>query len=392
MNETLRNEAPRRLRLAMIGGGQGALIGGVHRIAARMDARFELIAGAFSSQPERNQATARELGVDEARCYSDYQALLSGEAGREDGADVIAIVTPNHLHFPAALACLEAGKHVICEKPMTLSVDEAQRLADAVSASGKRFVLMHNYVGYPLVQHARELVSRGELGRLRSVHVEYVQEWLSEAPDSDNRQAAWRMDPTKAGAAGCLGDIGVHAFHLAQFICGQRVSEVSAELFNAVAGRELDDNVHALLRFADGARGMLWASQTAPGFENALSIRVVGERASLRWAQESPNDLTFAPLDGPAQRLTRRDDRLGADIARGIRVPGGHPEGYLEAFANLYQALSDGLEGDIEPSWLPGVEDGVDGMRFIAATLASSRSAGAWTPLDVSQSPRGDEP
>ncbi len=388
MNATPRHATPRRLRLAMVGGGQGALIGGVHRIAARMDGRFDLVAGAFSSQAERNRATARELGVDEARCYADYQALLNGEAEHEEGAEVVAIVTPNHLHFPAALACLEAGMHVVCEKPMTLSVDEAQRLAEAVRASGKRFVLMHNYVGYPLVQHARELVARGDLGCIRSVHVEYVQEWLSEAPGPDNRQAAWRLDPARAGAAGCLGDIGVHAFHLAQFISGQRVSEVSAELFSAVTGRELDDNVHALLRFADGARGMLWASQTAPGFENALSIRVVGEKASLRWAQESPNELCFAPLDGPAQRLTRRDDRLGADIARGIRIPGGHPEGYLEAFANLYQAMSDGLDGDIVSPWLPGVEDGVDGMRFIAATLASSRAAGAWTPLQATE----DEP
>lgn len=385
MNATPRQETPQRLRLAMIGGGQGALIGGVHRIAARMDDRYALVAGAFSSQAERNRATARELGVAEARCYADYQALLAGEAEREDGAEVVAIVTPNHLHFPAALACLEAGMHVICEKPMTLSVDEAQRLAEAVRASGKRFVLAHTYVGYPLVQHARELVSRGELGHIRSVQVEYVQEWLSEAPGPDNRQAAWRLDPAKSGAAGCLGDIGVHAFHLAQFICGQRVSEVSAELFNAVAGRELDDNVHAMLRFADGARGMLWASQTAPGFENALSIRVVGEKASLRWAQESPNELHFAPLDGPAQRLTRRDDRLGTDVARSIRIPGGHPEGYLEAFANLYQALSDGLGEGVETPWLPGVEDGVDGMRFIAATLASSRAAGAWTPLQATE-------
>lgn len=383
MSATSRNETPRRLRLAMVGGGQGALIGGVHRIAARLDDRFALVAGSFSSQPERNLATAHALGVAEARCYGDYQALLDGEAEREDGAEVIAIVTPNHLHFAAAMACLEAGKHVICEKPMTLGVDEAERLAKAVKSSGKRFVLMHNYVGYPLVQHARELVKRGELGRIRSVQVEYVQEWLSEAPGPDNRQAAWRLDPTRAGAAGCLGDIGVHAFHLAQFICGQRVSEVSAELFNAVAGRELDDNVHALLRFSDGARGMLWASQTAPGFENALSIRVVGEKASLHWAQESPNELTFAPLDGPAQRLTRRDDRLGADIARGIRVPGGHPEGFLEAFANLYQALGDDLDEGTETSWLPGVEDGVDGLRFIAATLASSRAAGAWTSLQA---------
>ena len=370
-----------RLRLAMIGGGQGAFIGGVHRMAARLDDRFELVAGVFSSQAERNLATAHELGVDKTRCYANHQALLAGETAREDGAEVVAIVTPNHLHFPAALATLEAGLHVVCEKPMTLGVAEAERLARAAAASQRRFVLTHNYAGYPLVQHARALVARGELGRLRHVQVEYLQEWLSEAPDAANRQAAWRLDPARAGAAGCLGDIGVHAFQLAQFISGQRVDQVSAELSSAVADRTLDDNVQALLRFDGGARGMLWASQTAAGFENALSIRLIGERGSLQWAQETPNELWFKPLNGPSQRLTRRDDALSAEIGRGVRLPGGHPEGYIEAFANLYQALADDLAADEHSAWLPGIADGVDGMRFISAALASSQAAGNWTSL-----------
>lgn len=381
MTTTINKATPRRLRLAMVGGGQGAFIGGVHRMAARLDDRFELVAGAFSSQAERNLATAGELGISDERCYSDAEAMLAGEAAREDGADVIAIVTPNHLHYPAALASLEAGFHVVCEKPMTLSVDEAERLAQAAAQSARHFVLMHNYAGYPLVQQARELIADGALGQLRHVQVEYIQEWMSEPPAADNRQAAWRLDPAQAGAAGCLGDIGVHAFQLAQFMSGQRVNEISAELVTAVPGRALDDNVQALLRFDGGARGMLWASQTAAGYENALTIRVIGEKASLQWAQEQPNELWFKPLNGPSQRLTRRDDWLSVEIGQGVRLPGGHPEGYIEAFANLYQALAEGHASGAYPAWLPGIDDGVDGMRFIAAAIASNQNGGTWTAV-----------
>lgn len=378
---TTQGKVHRRLRVAMIGGGQGAFIGGVHRMAMHLDDRFELVAGVFSSDAERNLSTALELGIEQARCYADHVALLAAEAAREEGAEIIVIVTPNHLHFPVALAGLEAGLHVVCEKPMTLTQDEAEQLARAVEESKRCFLLTHNYAGYPLVQHARELVDRGVLGRLRHVQVEYVQEWLSETPPDDNRQAAWRLDPAQAGAAGCLGDIGVHAFQLAQCISGQRVSEVSAELTTAIPGRVLDDNVQALLRFNGGARGMLWASQTSPGFENELSIRVIGEKASLQWAQETPNELWFKPLNGPSQRLTRRDDALSDGVSRGIRLPGGHPEGYIEAFANLYQALADKLSVDQPSAWLPGIDDGVDGMRFIAAALDSNQKQGAWTAL-----------
>lgn len=371
-----------RLRLAMIGGGQGAFIGAVHRMAMRLDDRFELVAGVFSSDAERNLSTAREVGIDDARCYVDHTAMLAAEAAREDGAEVMVIVTPNHLHFPVALAGLQAGLHVVCEKPMTLTLQEAEQLAQAAAVSDRHFLLTHNYAGYPLVQHARELVASGALGLVRHVQVEYVQEWLSETPSDDNRQAAWRLDPARAGAAGCLGDIGVHAFQLAQFISSQRVSAVSADLITALPGRVLDDNVQAMLRFDGGARGMLWASQTSPGFENELSIRVIGEQASLQWAQETPNELWFKPLNGPSQRLTRRDDAVSGVIGRGIRLPGGHPEGYIEAFANLYQALADQLSTGKSSTWLPGINDGVDGMRFIAAALASSQQQGAWTTLN----------
>lgn len=375
-------QGPGRLRVAMLGGGQGAFIGAVHRMALRLDDHFELVAGVFSSDAERNRATARELYIDSARCYRDVTALIEGEAARDDGIQALVIVTPNHLHFDAALAGLEAGLHVVCEKPMTLSAAEAERLQQAASTSTGHFLLTHTYAGYPMIQHARELVARGELGALRHIQVEYVQEWLSEAPSEDNRQAAWRMDPARAGAAGCLGDIGVHAFQLAQFVSGQKVADVSASLTTALAERELDDSVQAMLRFNAGASGMLWASQCAPGFENELSLRIVGEKASLQWAQEHPNELWFKPLNAPSQRLTRRDDAVSETVARSVRIPGGHPEGYIESFANLYQGFADGVRAGAQPAWLPGIEDGVEGMRFIAAAIASSRQNGVWTALD----------
>ncbi|WP_252108153.1 MULTISPECIES: Gfo/Idh/MocA family oxidoreductase [unclassified Halomonas] len=372
---------PRRLRVAMIGGGPGAFIGAVHRSALRLDDRFELLAGVLSSNPERNRQSARALYIDPARCYADVATLIAAEAAKEDGVEALIIVTPNHLHFDAAMAGLEAGLHVICEKPMTMTAAEALALKKAAAQSTGRFLLTHTYAGYPMIQHARELVARGELGALRHVQVEYVQEWLSEAQGDENRQAAWRTDPAKAGAAGCLGDIGVHAFQLAQFVSGQKINKVSACLTTAVPKRPLDDSVQALLRFESGISGMLWASQCAPGFENELSIRVVGEKASLAWAQESPNELWLKPLNAPSQRLTRRDDAVSEQVARSVRLPGGHPEGYIESFANLYQCFADGVQAGNPPDWLPGIEDGVDGMRFIEATIASSRKDGVWTAL-----------
>lgn len=370
-----------RLRLAMVGGGPGSMIGAVHRFAARLDNRFELVAGAFSSRHDANQATADELGLAAERRYDDYRELIRVEAERPDGARVIAITTPNHLHYPIACAAIEAGLDVVCEKPMTVTLEEAEDLARRLQNASCRLVLMHNYCGYPLVQHARELVKRGELGRIRSVQVEYVQDWLSEVPGADNKQAAWRLDPERAGAAGALGDIGTHAYQLAGFISGLQLDAVSADLSAMVEGRVLDDNVHALLRFKGGAKGMLWASQTAPGFENALRIRVIGDQASLAWAQENPNELWFAPLNAPQQRLTRRDDWLGDEAGRGVRLPPGHPEGYLEGFANLYQALADRAPGWGEGGWLPDVTSGVEGLRFIAATLKSSQADGVWTAV-----------
>lgn len=376
-----------RIRYAMVGGGRGAFIGAVHRIAARMDDRFELVAGALSANPENAKASAADLHIAADRAYTSYEEMLRVEKTRADGIQVVVIVTPNHMHFPVAKACLEAGIDVICDKPVTRTLEEAIELEQIVKKSGCFFALTHNYSAYPLVRYARELVAEGKLGNLRVVQVEYPQEWLTEAAADDNKQASWRTDPARSGAAGCLGDIGTHAFQLARFITQQKVTSVSADLASFVEGRPVDDNVHAMLRFDGGAKGMLWSSQVAPGCENGLRIRVYGEKAGIEWAQENPNELWFCELNKPRQRITRRGD-IGSDIAaRGMRTPGGHPEGYLEGFANLYKDIADILvarqegESHFLQHWVPDIDTGVDGMRFIQAVLASSQQDGVWTPL-----------
>ena len=376
-----------RIRYAMVGGGRGAFIGAVHRIAARMDDRFELVAGALSSNPENAKLSAADLHIAADRAYTSYEEMLRVEKNRADGIQAVVIVTPNHMHFPVAKACLEAGIDVICDKPVTRTLEEALELEQIVKKSGCFFALTHNYSAYPLVRYARELVAQGKLGTLRVVQVEYPQEWLTEAAAEDNKQASWRTDPARSGAAGCLGDIGTHAFQLAQFITQQKVNSVSADLASFVDGRLVDDNVHALLRFDGGAKGMLWSSQVAPGCENGLRIRIFGDKAGIEWAQENPNELWFAELNKPRQRVTRRGD-IGSDIAaRGMRTPGGHPEGYLEGFANLYKDIADILvarqqgETHFLQGWVPDINTGVEGMRFIQAVLTSSGADGAWTPL-----------
>lgn len=376
-----------RIRYAMVGGGRGAFIGAVHRIAARMDDRFELVAGALSSNPENAQASAADLHIAADRAYTSYEEMLRVEKTRADGIQAVVIVTPNHMHFPVAKACLEAGVDVICDKPVTRTLEEALELEQIVKKSGCFFALTHNYSAYPLVRYAREIIEQGKLGKLRVVQVEYPQEWLTEAAADDNKQASWRTDPARSGLAGCLGDIGTHAFQLAQFITQQKVKTVSADLTSFVDGRPVDDNVHALLRFDGGAKGMLWSSQVAPGCENGLRIRVYGEKAGIEWAQENPNELWFCELNKPRQRITRRSD-IGSDIAaRGMRTPGGHPEGYLEGFANLYKDIADILiarqqgETHFLQNWVPDIDTGVEGMRFIQAVLTSSQQDGVWTPL-----------
>jgi predicted dehydrogenase len=378
-----------RIRLGMVGGGQGAFIGAVHRIAARLDDRYELVAGAFSADPARARASAAALHVAPDRAYASWQEMAVQEAARPDGVEAVSIVTPNHLHADPAIAFLAAGIHVICDKPLCHTLDAAQQLERAARASRALFALTHNYTGYPLVRQARAMVAEGAIGAVRVVQVEYPQEWLTtRLEETGQKQAAWRTDPARSGAAGSVGDIGTHAFNLAEFVTGLRVESIAAELTTFVPGRRLDDNAHMLLRFAGGARGMLWCSQVAPGKENALLLRIYGETGSLEWAQEQPNQLIHAPL-GEAPRMIRRGGSGSSPAAaHATRIPSGHPEGYLEAFAQLYRDVAEqivaaqaGRAADPACLLVPGIEEGMRGMRFIAAAVASSRADARWIAL-----------
>ena len=380
----------RRLRLGMVGGGEGAFIGAVHRLAARMDDRWELVAGAFSSDPARSRDSGRALHVDPARSYDTFDHMAAIEADRPDRIDAVAIVTPNHLHFAPAAAFLERGIAVICDKPLTHRLEDALALADIVRRTGVPFALTHNYTGYPMVRQARAMVRAGELGPLRVIQAEYPQEWLTTKLEATGqKQAEWRTDPDRSGPAGSLGDIGTHAFNLAEFVTGLRCESVAAELSTFVVGRALDDDARMLLRFEGAARGMLWCSQVAPGQENGLRLRVYGERGGLEWVQADPNHLLHSAF-GAAPRLIRRaGPGAGPAASHASRIPAGHPEGYLEAFAQLYREFADLLEakrdgGPLDPErcLVPSVEAGVRGMRFIAAALASSRGDSCWTKLE----------
>lgn len=379
----------RRIRLGMVGGGHGAFIGAVHRIAARLDDRYELVAGALSSKPDVARASAEELFIAADRSYDSFEAMAKQEAARDDGIDVCAIVTPNHVHFPAAMAMLDAGIHVICDKPLCLTVDEAEQLAAKVKETGLLFALTHNYTAYPMVREARQMVADGKLGDIRLVQVEYPQGWMAtRVEDTDNKQASWRADPAKAGMGGALGDIGTHAHNLANFVSGLEISELCADVDAIVAGRKLDDNVQILMRYANGARGMLWASQVAVGHENGLKLRVYGDKGGIEWAQEHPNHLHFRPLDGRPELMTRGGAGIGAEGLRGVRVPPGHPEGYLEGFANLYTDFADqlgaflnGTAPDAASLLVPGIQEGLNGMKFVEAVVRSGREGATWVRL-----------
>jgi len=382
-------EYARPIRLGMVGGGQGAFIGAVHRMAARLDGHYELVAGALSSQPERAIASAQEIGLDAGRSYESWEAMLAGESGRKDGIEAVAIVTPNHLHYPVARAFLEAGIHVICDKPMTAELDEARELRRVADESGCVLAVTYNYSGYPMVRQAREMVRRGDLGKIRVVQTEYVQEWLSENIEADGqKQAAWRTDPAQAGAGGCIGDIGTHAFHLGAFISGLEVEALSADLSAFVENRRLDDNAHILLRFAGGARGMIWASQVAPGNENNLRIRIFGTKGGLDWRQEEPNELIFSPLGEPSRKLTRGGHGALISAARITRVPAGHPEGYLEGFATIYSEVAEAIRAARENRSVaadvlfPDARDGERGVSFVDAAVRSSAAGAQWIELD----------
>ena len=376
-----------RIRLGMVGGGEGAFIGAVHRYAARLDDRFDFLAGSLSSTPEKAARSGALLGLDPGRSYGDFAEMTRAEAARSDGVQAVSIVTPNHMHAPAAYAFLEAGIHVICDKPLTTSLAEALALADEVRRTGLVFVLTHNYTGYPLIRQARAMVRNGDLGEVRVVQVEYAQDWLAEkAEDGGNKQAMWRSDPARSGAGGCIGDIGTHAFNLASFVTGLDVSEICAELSTFVPGRRLDDNAQILLRYETGARGMLWASQVAVGSENDVRLRVYGTRGGIEWDQRTANQMTWSPLGGNPQIVTRNG--AGADAAnrRVSRLPSGHPEGYLEAFGNIYNEAADAIDaalagltpGDV---LAPGIDDGVKGLAFIEAAVASSNGGAVWVPM-----------
>ncbi|HEX4298171.1 MAG TPA: Gfo/Idh/MocA family oxidoreductase [Devosia sp.] len=374
----------RRIRLGMVGGGTGAFIGYVHRIASRLDGDYELVAGALSSRPDVARESGKNVGLAPDRIYTSYEEMAATESKRPDGIEAVSIVTPNNVHFGAAKVFLEAGIHVICDKPLTSTLADARALAAVKPAKGAKFLLTHNYTGYPLVRQARELVKSGALGKLRVVQVEYPQDWLSTPADPSNKQAAWRTDPKRSGAGGAIGDIGTHAYNLARFVTGLKTEAVSADLQSFVKGRKVDDNVNIMLRFAGGARGMLWASQVAPGNENGLQLRVYGEKAGLSWRQDNPNYMWFSELGKPAQLLTRGGAISQPPAASmNIRIPGGHPEGYLEAFATLYSQFAAVIrgEGKAYAGLLPTLADGVEGVEFITASIASSKADGKWTRL-----------
>jgi predicted dehydrogenase len=383
-----RESADARVRLGMVGGGEGAFIGAVHRIAARMDDHYVLVAGALSSTPDKAKRSGVALGLAPDRIYSDYEAMAKAEAKRPDGIEAVAIVTPNHMHAPISKAFLKAGIHVICDKPLTVNLKEAVSLQKAVKDSGRIFALTHNYTGYPMIRHARAMVAAGDLGQLRVVQVEYPQDWLTEKiEDTGQKQAAWRNDPKQAGAGGCLGDIGTHAYNIACFVSGLELDSLSADLTSFVKGRPLDDNVHVMMRFKGGAKGMLWASQVAPGNENNLKLRVYGTKGGLAWWQEHPNQLIWSPLNKPPQTLGRGTGAVGPAGARMTRVPPGHPEGYLEGFANIYSEVATAIRAarakkKVDPAVMfPTVEDGVRGVAFIEAAVKSSAKDGKWVKV-----------
>ena len=375
-----------RIRLGMVGGGNDAFIGAVHRIAARLDDRYELVAGALSSTPEKSKASGAALGLAEDRCYGDFAEMAKREARLKNGIEAVAIVTPNHVHFPAAREFLKRGIHVICDKPLTATLADAKKLVAAAEQAEARFILTHNYTGYPLIRQARAMVAQGMLGTLRVVQAEYAQDWLTLPLEGEGvKQAEWRTDPARSGAGGCVGDIGTHAYNLAAFVTGLKLDSLAADLDSFVPGRRLDDNVHVMLRYQGGAKGMLWSSQVAPGNENRLTLRVYGDKGGLEWGQENPNLLYFTPYGQPKQVLTPGGAGALPENTAATRVPAGHPEGYLEGFANIYREAADVIvaarDGKTIAHVLPTVQDGMDGMKFIDACVRSSGRNAAWVTV-----------
>ena len=378
----------RPIRCGMVGGGRGGFIGHVHRAAAILDGNFELVAGALSSDPERARASAADLGMAPDRGYTDYEQMAKQESRREDGIEAVIIVTPNNVHAGPVKAFIDAGIHVICDKPLCTTVEEAEELHRLVLESGRVFVLTHTYTGYPMVRQARQMIANGDIGKLRLVVVEYPQGWLAtRLEDTGEKKSSWRTDPVQSGPGGCVADIGTHAYHMARFVSQLKVEEISAQLTAFVPGRRVDDDVQASLRFEQGALGLLWASQVTVGIENGLRFRVYGETGGLEWIQLEPDRLLYTTLDKPMQVLTRAGVGGTSASLRVSRVAAGHPEGSLSSFATIYSEAArairewqDGKRPDPDVTY-PDICDGLEGMRFIQACFDSSNNSRAWTKL-----------
>ncbi len=380
-------EKPPRIKLGMVGGGRDAFIGGVHRIASRIDDHYELVAGAFSSSVEKSKLSGRDIGIDEDRSYGSYKEMAIREARIKNGIEAVSIVTPNNLHYPIAKEFLKRGIHVICDKPLTSNASDAKKLLKLCNDSDALFVLTHNYTAYPMIRHAQALIASGELGDVRVVQVEYAQEWLTQDIDpQSNKQASWRNDPEISGAGGCIADIGTHAFNLSNFVTGLEPESLCADLHTFVEGRQLDDNVHIMLRYKSGAKGLLWSSQIAPGNENGLRLRVYGSKAGISWDQENPNKLYVSPFGQATQVITRAGHGANGAADAVSRIPAGHPEGFLEGFATLYRETAEAIyaarAGVKIDTACPGIKDGVAGMAFISAAINSNKKGGSWVSLD----------
>ena len=384
----------RKLRMGMVGGGRGAFIGGVHRMAAALDGKIELVAGAFSSNPEKSKNSGEDLMLDPSRVYSSYQDMAQAEAALpvDQRIDFVSIVARNDLHFDVAKMFLDAGINVICEKPLAFSLEQGKQLAEVVKASGKVFALTHNYTGYPMVKEAKAFVATGKLGRILKVVAEYPQGYASSAfHDTDEGAISnWRMDPSVSGISNCIGDIGSHAENLVQYITGLEIEEVAAELTTFIPGRKLDDDGNMLVRYKGGAKGILYASQISAGDENNLNVRIYGTDASLEWHQEHPNELTMKFADAPRQIHRRGNSYNGTECAANTRLPFGHPEAFIEAFANVYLAAAEAIADEVNGKFprssgydFPTVDDGVTGMAFIEAAVKSSQNNSAWTKLEA---------
>jgi predicted dehydrogenase len=381
----------RKIRMGMVGGGRGAFIGAVHRIAAAIDQQIELVCGAFSSDPERSKASGADFFLPPSRCYGTFKEMIEKEKAlpASERMDFISIVTPNHMHFPPAKLALENGFHVLSDKPACFDLAEAKALGEIIRSSGRLYGLTHNYTGYPLVKEARDMIRAGKLGKIRKVVVEYPQGWLATRLEaSGQKQAGWRTDPSQSGAGGCVGDIGTHAENLAEYITGLKISELAADITSFVDGRLLDDDANVLLRFENGAKGVLHSSQISVGEENNLNIRVYGELGGIEWHQNEPNTMLVKWLDQPMQVYRTANGYLGKNAAAATRTPPSHPEGYLEAFANIYRSFANHIrafEAGTTPDEItldyPKIEDGIRGMAFIEAVVASSRANAAWTRL-----------